>query len=268
MPRKLAFARLQSFNRQTRAVPAFQSMMILPLAAFALLWFLLSRTRTAKRLIRGISPKLPAKVVAIVLVIAAMLVLTRGNVWVALCLFGLSLWQLGQATRHIPTSASPSADATSTTPSAATSRVRSLLIEMDYEFATGRVTGRVLAGLYAGASLDALDLGQVNELYAVCRQTDPDGIRLLDPYLDRRFPGWRTAADGHDDPRERRARFTSRMSEDEAYEVLGLRRGASRDDIVRSHRSVMKRWHPDQGGTAALAARANEAKEVLMRSHA
>ena len=57
------------------------------------------------------------------------------------------------------------------------------------------------------------------------------------------------------------------MSEDEAYEVLGLRRGASRDEIVRTHRAVMKKWHPDQGGTADLAARANEAKEVLLRRH-
>ena len=50
-------------------------------------------------------------------------------------------------------------------------------------------------------------------------------------------------------------------------QVLGLRRGASRDEIVRSHRTVMKKWHPDQGGTADLAVRANEAKEVLMRRY-
>ena len=58
------------------------------------------------------------------------------------------------------------------------------------------------------------------------------------------------------------------MSEDEAYEVLGLRRGATREEVVRAHRTVMKKWHPDHGGTADLAARANEAKEVLLRRHA
>ena len=233
-------------------------MMIVPLAAVALLWFLLSRTRTAKRLIRGVGPKVPAKALAIVLVVAAMLVLARGNIWAALCLFGLSLWQLGQAARQMDP----------TPPRPATSRVRSRLIEMECEFATDRMWGCVSAGAYAGANLDALTLEQCTELYAICRRSDPDGTRLLDPYLNRRFPGWRPAADGDDDAGERRARFTSRMSEDEAYQVLGLRRGASRDDIVRSHRSAMKKWHPDQGGTADLAARANEAKEVLLRSHA
>ena len=233
-------------------------MMIVPLAAVALLWFLLSRTSTAKRLIRGVHPKLPAKALAIALVVAAMLVLARGNVWAALCLFGLSLWQRGQTTRN--TAPAPTRPATS--------RARSRLIEMDYEFATGRISGRVLAGVCAGASLDTLTFEQCAAIYAACREGDPDGVRLLDPYLDRRFPGWRPAHDGDGDARERRARFTSRMSEDEAYQVLGLRRGASRDDIVRSHRAAMKKWHPDQGGTADLAALANEAKEVLLRSHA
>jgi DnaJ-class molecular chaperone len=57
------------------------------------------------------------------------------------------------------------------------------------------------------------------------------------------------------------------MSKDEAYEVLGLQKGASREDVVRSHRSLMKKLHPDHGGTTNLAARVNEAKEVLMRRH-
>ena len=234
-------------------------MMIFPLAAVALLWFLLSQTQSAKRLIRGMSPKVPAKALAIVLVVAAMLVLARGNVWAALCLFGLSLWQLGRQTAQ-PGSASQQSKV---------SRVHSRFVAMEYEFASGRIGGRVLAGApYAGANLDSLTLEQCAEVSAACLQGDPDGVRLLDPYLDRRFPGRRAADHAHDDTRERRARFTSRMSEDEAYQVLGLRRGATRDDIVRSHRSAMKKWHPDQGGTADLAARANEAKEVLLRSHA
>jgi curved DNA-binding protein CbpA len=55
------------------------------------------------------------------------------------------------------------------------------------------------------------------------------------------------------------------MSKDEAYEVLGLQKGASREEVVRSHRSLMKKLHPDRGGTTDLAARVNEAKDVLMR---
>ncbi len=54
-----------------------------------------------------------------------------------------------------------------------------------------------------------------------------------------------------------------RMSREEAYEVLGLAPGASRAEIREAHRRLMLRCHPDQGGSDWLAARLNEARDVL-----
>lgn len=230
--------------------------MIFPLAAILILWLLLSRADVLPRVSFPMIPGLVERVASIGAVVAALLVLVRGNVWAALLLFGVALWLLGRASRKAP--ARPTN----------VSRVRSAMIEMDYNHRNGRMSGLVIAGPFEGAPLAKLDRDQCGRLYQASLDGDPDGARLLEAYFDRRFPGWRGAGDNHTNAGQPHASASGRMSEDEAYEVLGLRRGASREEIVRSHRTVMKKWHPDQGGTADLAARANEAKEVLLRRHA
>ena len=147
--------------------------------------------------------------------------------------------------------------------------MRSAMIEMEINHSTHAISGSVLAGKYEGQALDDLSRADCLQLHAACLYQDGGGARLLEAYLDRRFAGWRIAGKGEANPRrgsEVRAR-PGAMSHEEAYEILGLRQGAGRDDIVRAHRTLMKKWHPDHGGSTDLAARVNEAKEVLMRRH-
>jgi DnaJ-like protein len=96
------------------------------------------------------------------------------------------------------------------------------------------------------------------------------GRELLASYLGRWSPGWREDANHRtDDPAAGRGRpaASGKMSEQEAYQVLDLQPGANAEDIGRAHRALIKKLHPDQGGSTYLAARVNEAKEVLLRRH-
>lgn len=54
------------------------------------------------------------------------------------------------------------------------------------------------------------------------------------------------------------------MSREEAYEVLGLHPGAGKTEIREAHRRLMRGAHPDAGGSDWLAARINQARDILL----
>jgi hypothetical protein len=144
------------------------------------------------------------------------------------------------------------------------SRVRSAFIEMELDHDTGAMSGRLVAGRYQGVTLDALDLPT---LLAVANEIDEESRALLAAYLDRRHPRWREHADGDAAAGKVSPARAGKMTEEEAYQVLGVAPGASPEEISRAHRLLMKKLHPDQGGSTYLAARVNEAKDVLLRRH-
>lgn len=54
------------------------------------------------------------------------------------------------------------------------------------------------------------------------------------------------------------------MSIAEARATLGVEPGASHDDIQRAYREMMKKVHPDTGGSGALARRVQMARDLLL----
>jgi len=127
--------------------------------------------------------------------------------------------------------------------------------------------GSVLAGALSGRRLATLDEPLLRQLYRECRAADPDGVRLLEAYFDRRFPRWREDAEGDEYSRTVHDAPPGAMTKQEAYQILGLEPGASLDEIRQAHRTLMKKLHPDQGGSTYLAARVNQAKEILLSRH-
>ena len=145
-----------------------------------------------------------------------------------------------------------------------TSRVRSAFLDMSLDHDNGELSGRIVDGPDAGHSLGEFDLPQ---LIAMMPGFDAESVALLESYLDRRFPAWRQNAQGDAAGGQRRAASSGKMTDEEAYQILGLQPGAGRNDISRAHRALMKKLHPDQGGSTYLAARVNEAKDTLLRTH-
>jgi hypothetical protein len=145
-----------------------------------------------------------------------------------------------------------------------TSRVRSQFFEMTLDHDSGSLSGQIVAGPNAGHSLAEFDLPQ---LIAMIPGLDAESVPLLESYLDRRFPAWRQDAQADAARGQGRPAASGKMTDEEAYQILGLQPGAGRDEIGRAHRALMKKLHPDQGGSTYLAARVNEAKDVLLRTH-
>jgi len=143
------------------------------------------------------------------------------------------------------------------------SRVRSAFLEMELDHDTGAMRGVILAGPREGMRLDDLD---VETLVGLLAEIDDESRGLLAAYLDRRDAGWREHAQA-DAAAGRGGAPRGPMTHEEAYQILGLEPGAGPEEIVHAHRTLMKRIHPDQGGTNYLAARVNEAKDTLLRHH-
>lgn len=146
------------------------------------------------------------------------------------------------------------------------SRIDSKYLSMELEHESGMLDGRVLAGRHRDCRLADLTLEQLLEVRSDCLVDDPDGVTLIEAYLDRvRGPDWRGSDAGRrssDNTGQRPASAT--MSREEAYDVLGLAPGASDNEIREAHHRLMIKLHPDHGGSDYLAAKINQARDVLL----
>lgn len=141
-----------------------------------------------------------------------------------------------------------------------TSQVESDTIAMNLDHVTGEMSGVVKRGVYAGRRLEQLTEDEILDLWRQCRAADADGARLVEAYLDRAFADWRQkAASG-----ARHGSTSDAMTREEACAILGLTADAGEAEIREAHRRLMKKVHPDQGGSNYLAAKLNRAKEVLL----
>jgi hypothetical protein len=203
------------------------------------------------------------------LVLAAAFFLVRGIVPAAVLLGSMAygvftggrVWPGGWPYWHFP---HPGGGGSRTQPGQ-TTRVATDWVDMELDHDTGEMRGRVLKGMFVGQSLNQLKDEDALSFYTEAGAADPETARLMEAYLDRRLGAdWRAKASERASSSEQQPRSSSAMTREEAYRVLGLSHGASEEEIRAAHRRLMLNLHPDRGGTNYLAAKINEAKDVLL----
>jgi flagellar basal body P-ring protein FlgI len=123
---------------------------------------------------------------------------------------------------------------------------------------TQQLSGDIINGPFAGRSLDQLSLTQLQMLLEYCQQSDSASAKLLVNYLNQRFGNqWQ----------QQQNRQSSNMTKEEAYDLLGLTPDTNREAIIQAHRKLMQKVHPDRGGNDYLAAKINQAKDLLFAIH-
>jgi len=149
------------------------------------------------------------------------------------------------------------------------SRVSSRYFSMELDHDAGTVHGKVRAGSFSGQDLIDLSEHDVRRLFREIG-SDADSLSLLETWLDANRAGWREVFEQAEEPATGRSRSSGsgsfeEMNETEAYDILGLPQGAGEAEIKAAHRRLLKAVHPDQGGSNALAARINAAKDFLLK---
>jgi hypothetical protein len=143
------------------------------------------------------------------------------------------------------------------------STVRSTYLEMTLDHDTGKIDGRILTGKREGQLLSNLALNELLEYYVEI-ETDDETVKLLQTFLDNAHPNWRDQQEEHFAHRQAQSPLSSELSQDQAYQVLGLEPGCTDEDIRKAYHRLIKRVHPDSGGSAVLMAQVTDAKDLLL----
>jgi len=182
---------------------------------------------------------------------ALMTILQRGFIGIPLILIGISWLRRSRPVRPAAYSGGRR------------STVRSADLEMELDHDSGEMDGTILSGSREGTRLSSLSEKELLDFFTeVC--SDPDSAALLESYLDRYHSGWQERTSRDDANRASRSSGSEPMTKEEAYQILGLEPGASREEIHQAYRRLIKGVHPDSGGSPFLTAKINAAKDLLL----
>lgn len=205
------------------------------------------------------------KIFALFLIGLAVLTALRGMLLISLLLAVAGFFAGGGKLTSEPASRSRAPKRNSHTRGASNTPTlysRYLTLYLDAE--TGRITGTPTAGPNIGNPLAQLDQPALQILKTHYEAGDRESAAFLYAYLDQAFPAWRKAERGAAKSEREGAIAAKPMTEADALEALGLAGKPEEEEIKKAHRSLMKKFHPDQGGSEIIAAKINMAKDTLL----
>ena len=132
--------------------------------------------------------------------------------------------------------------------------IKTAYLDVIIQAATGQMTGTVVHGQFEGRTLDSLSAQELQALSQECEQSDKKAYYLLrfvrteQPHQNANPPP------NFDDP-----------AYEEALQILGLSPNPTKEDIIKAHKRLIHKLHPDRGGSDFLAARVNQARDVLLK---
>lgn len=129
---------------------------------------------------------------------------------------------------------------------------------------TGELSGTVLTGEHSGATLAELTQEQLLQLLESYRREDMESASLLATFLAHRFGGGKWKGGAFQQPRDN---LGEGMSRQQALDILGLSEPVNAEVIIKAHRQLIQKLHPDRGGSNYLAAKINAAKDFLLDEH-
>jgi hypothetical protein len=149
-----------------------------------------------------------------------------------------------------------------------TSRVNTRFLKLTLDHKSGQVTGDIVDGPFTGRRIESLRVDELVDLYVYYGREDEPSARLIEAYLDRTSPTWRAryGPDGAPKADTYSARPGGPMSKSEALRLLGLSLGATPEEVRLAHRRKLQEHHPDRGGDPDMAARINQARDVLLEN--